>query len=390
MMEEDGHKLAAEFNQQNNRAAPQPANDVTPPADLPVLFLSAVENGKYDDAARMIGMGVNVNAQNAQRKSALAFAVDNHDRHMVKLLIKSGADVAKYETETGGTLLGRLADAKTDFSVPEESIAVMLMDSGAKAQAYDRNGLPVLIRYASMGMDRALDTALQAGADPNTLNPTTQLSPLYYAISGGKLSIVEKLLAAGANPNGAPQEKTAPMVAALRSGKNIDILDALIRAGGDLNKPTGGFNETPFMVALQTGQKALIEAMILRGADVNAIMPNGKPVLQNAVANGVDDDSIGLLLQKGANPNDFSTDTGTALHAAVKSRRPAVVNLLLQHQADPLRTNAEGTTPLQFAITALGREHPIVDRLNIADGAARIAQEQTKKQQPPPPYFYGH
>lgn len=391
MMEEDGHKLAAEFNQQNNRTASSaPANDMTPPADLPVLFLSAVENGKYDDAARMIGMGVNINAQNAQRKSALAIAVENHDRHLVKLLIKSGADVAKYEQDTGSTLLGRLADAKTDFSPAEETIAVMLMDAGAKAQAYDRNGLPVLVRYASMGMGRALDTALLAGANPATLNPTTQLSALYYAISGGKTEIVEKLLAAGANPNGAPQEKTSPMVAALRGGGKPEILDALIRAGGDPNKETGGFNETPFMVALQTGQRTLIEALINGGADVNAIMPNGKPVLQNAVLNGVDDDSIDLLLKKGANPNDFSTEFGTALHAAVHRNRQAVVNLLLQHHADPLRPNTEGTTPLQFAIAKLGRKNPIVDRLNIADGAARMAQEQIKRPQPPPPYHFGH
>ena len=390
MMEEDGHKLAAAFNQQNNRTAPTqtPANDAVPAGDLPVLFLSAVETGKYDDAARMIGMGVNVNAMNAQRKSALSLAVENHDRHMVKLLIKSGADVAKYETDTGATLLGRLADAKTDFSIEEETIAVMLMDAGAKAQAYDRNGLPVLIRFATMGMERAVDTALLAGADPHTLNPTASLSPLYYAITAGKTAIVEKLLAAGANPNGAPQEKKSPLMAAVREGAKPEILDALIAAGGNINKATE-FNESPFMLALQTGQKALIESLIGKGADVNAVMPDGKPVLQSAVTRGVDDDSIGLLLQKGANPNDFSTDIGTALHAAVQSKRTAVVNLLLQHAADPLRGNSDGVHPLEFAIAKLGLEHPIVDRLKIADGAARMAQEQKKRQQPPP-YHYGH
>lgn len=390
-MEEDGHKLAAAFNQQNNRAAQTqtPANDAAPAGDLPVLFLSAVEKGKYDDAARMIGMGVNVNAMNAQRKSALSLAVENHDRHMVKLLIKSGADVAKYETDTGATLLGRLADAKTDFSIEEENIAVLLLDAGAKAQAYDRNGLPVLVRFATMGMERAVDTALLAGADPNALNPTASLSPLSYAITAGKTAIVEKLLAAGANPNGAPQEKKSPIMTAVREGAKPEILDALIAAGGDINKTTE-FNESPFMLALQKGQKILIESLIDRGADVNAVMPDGRPLLQNAVLRGVDDDSIDLLLAKGANPNDFSTDFGTALHVAIQYKRTAVVNLLLQHKADPLRPNKDGASALEYAIARLGREHPIVDRLNIADGAARMAQEQTKRQQPPPPYHYGH
>lgn len=391
MMEEDGHKLAATFNQQNNRTVQTqtPANDAAPAGDLPLLFLSAVESGKYDDAVRMIDMGVNVNAMNAQRKSALSLAVENHDRHMVKLLIKSGADVAKYETDTGATLLGRLADAKTGSSIEEETIAVLLMDAGAKAQAYDRNGLPVLIRFATMGMERAIDTALQAGADPNALNPTAALSPLYYAITAGKIAVVERLLAAGANPNGAPQEKKSPMLMAVRHGVPPEILDALIAAGGDVNRATE-FNETPFMLALQTGQKPLIESLIGKGADVNAVLPDGRPLLQNAVLRGVDDDSIDLLLQKGANPNDFSTEFGTALHTAIQYKRAEVVNLLLQHSADPLRPDKDGTSPLEFAIARLGREHPIVDRLNLADGAARVAQEQNRRQQPPPPYHYGH
>lgn len=389
MMEEDGHKLAAAFNQQNGSRAATPANDTAPPpVALPALFLSAVENGKYDDAARMIGMGVNINAQNAQRKTALVLAVENHDRHMVKLLIKSGADVVKYEAETGSALLGRLADAKTEYSPTEETIAVMLMDAGAKAQAYDRHGMPVLARYASMGMDRAVDTALLAGADPNVLNPSALLSPLYYAVTAGHVQIVERLLAAGARPNGLPQEKTPPMIAAVRHNGKTDIIEALLHAGGDPNTETRAFGETPFMAALRTGRKDLAETMIRRGADVNAIMSDGRPLLQSAVLAGVDDEIIDLLLQKGANPDNMSNEFGTALHAAVQRNRPNTVNLLLRHNADPLRPNKEGTTPLQFAIAKLGQENPIVARLQLADGAARVTQNQTAR--PQPPYFFGH
>ena len=389
----DPHSLAHEFNQKNGLTDKQtPANDPVPPVDAPVLFLDVVEKGKYDDAARMIDAGVNVNAMNAQRKSALCLAVENHDRHMVKLVLKAGADVAKFEADTGTSLLGCLADAKTDFSIEEEPIACMLLDRGAKAQAYTRTGLPVLARYASLGMERAAETALAAGAEPDTKTPGNGMTALHFAVTQGNVPMIKNLLARGANPESAADTNVSPLTMALRQtaqDKKADTVKALLDGGANPNKPREGYNETPFLQALQSGKKDMIQLLFENGADVNMILPDGKSLLQTAVLNGVDDDSIDFLLKHQANPNDFSTAVGTALHAAASVNRIDALNLLLQHNADPLRKNPDGMTPLETAISKLGSDHPIVDRLKIADGAARIAQEQTKRTQQPPPY-YGH
>lgn len=391
----DPHSIAHEFNQKNGLTNQQkPANDPAPSADAPILFLDVVEKGKYDDAARMIAAGVNVNALNSQRKSALCIAVENRDRHMVKLVLKAGADVAKFEKETGASLLALLADASTNFSPDEEPIACMLMDNGAQAQTYTRTGVPLLARYASLGMARAVDTALVAGAEPNASTPGDFMTALHYAVTQGDTGIITNLIARGADPECTEQKSISPLLMALRqtpAEKRIETVKALLAGGANPNRAKEPHNETPFLQALQSGNKELIQVLFDGGADVNAIMSNGRSVLQNAVMNGVDDDSIDFLLKHQANPNDFSLSIGTALHAAAAVDRIGAVNLLLQHKANPLRRNTEGLTPLETAITKLGNEHPIVDRLKIADGAARIAQEQTQRQtQPPPPPYYGH
>lgn len=390
----DPHSIAHEFNQKNGLTNQQkPANDPAPSADAPILFLDVVEKGKYDDAARMIAAGVNVNALNSQRKSALCIAVENRDRHMVKLVLKAGADVAKFEKETGASLLALLADASTNFSIEEEPIACMLMDNGANAQAYTRTGVPVLARYASLGMARAVDTALCAGAEPNATTPGEQMTALHFAVIQGNAGMITNLIARGANPEGIAQTKPSALTLALRqtpTPKKIDTIKALLTGGANPNRAQESDGMTPFLYALQTGNKEIIQVLFDGGAQVNAILPNGQSVLQNAVMNGVDDGSIDFLLKHQANPNDFSTKMGTALHAAAAVDRIGALNLLLQHQADPLRKNAEGQTPLETAIIRLGNEHPIVDRLKIADGAARQAQEQARRQTQQPPPYYGH
>lgn len=390
----DPHSLAHEFNQKNGLTKQQsPANDTVAPVETPVLFLEMVEKGKYDDAARMIAAGVNVNALNSQRKSALCLAVENRDRHMVKLVLKAGADVAKFEKETGASLLALLADTSTDFSIDEEPIACMLMDNGANAQAYTRTGVPVLARYASLGMERAVDTALCAGAEPNASTPGDFMTALHYAVTQGDTGIITNLIARGADPECTEQKSIPPLLMSLRqtpAEKRIETVKALLAGGANPNHAKEPHHETPFLQALQSGNKELIQVLFDGGVDVNAIMSNGRSVLQNAMMNGVDDDSIDFLLKHQANPNDFSLSIGTALHAAVAVDRIGAINLLLQHNADPLRKNTEGLTPLETAISKLGSAHPIVDRLKIADGAARLAQEQNNRTQQQPPPYYGH
>lgn len=58
------------------------------------------------------------------------------------------------------------------------------------------------------------------------------------------------------------------------------------------------------------------------------------------------------LLQGGANPNQPNKDVTSALHAAAQRGPVRLVQLLLQHKADPLAVGDQGWTPLHLAARA--------------------------------------
>ncbi len=58
---------------------------------------------------------------------------------------------------------------------------------------------------------------------------------------------------------------------------------------------------------------------------------------------------VEFLLQAGAKPNKRDSSLNTALHAAVISCQPEIVNILLQWEADELATDIRGDRPIDLA-----------------------------------------
>ena len=164
---------------------------------------------------------------------------------------------------------------------------------------------------------------------------------LHVAIRTGELEAVEALLKAGADPNRIDGQGWTPLNAAVAGlngkGTPLAIIDALLQAGADPNQPGGKSNEpfkTETMSIGRTREHPLAIAITL-----------GFP------------ETVELLLEAGANPNQLF-DTGvTPLHLAVISARANIVEkatiaeALLEAGADPNRPDlTSGMTPLDFAL----------------------------------------
>ena len=371
----------------NNAAAPKTENTKTPED----IFFAAIGDNRYEEVLRLIDAGTNVNMLNAQRQSPLCLAVEKRHKHIARLLLKSGADVEKYEQETGVSLLVKMREAETNVGLQEEDIVSLLVDRGAKVQTYV-GSTPLLVKYAELGMAQAAQAVLDAGGDPNLPGAGSKRSPLIEVLISDKPrrhQILKALLAAGAVVDGSSDSVSTPLFTAVNK-RDAEAVDILLAAGAKTEIVKNNFDGTPLLKAVREGQKEIAEKLLASGADINAVFDQGMTLLQRAIRHEAPEEMISLLLDRKADPNVVNTDIGTALHVAIRSKLLPIVNLLLRHEADPLRENTKGLTPLQMATAELGSESPIVDRLKIADGAARMAREKSKPTPPKTDYhFYG-
>ncbi len=161
-------------------------------------------------------------------------------------------------------------------------------------------------RPALLALIRAL---LEGGADPNGTYtdpefPTSPLSALYVAAGRTRdLEVVEILLAAGANPNDGESVYHAC------ESNDLSILRALIDAGARLE-----------------GTNALMRKLDFE-----------------------DLEGLRLLLDSGINPNGDMGRTPSLIHAIIRGRSQAVVELLVQRGANTGAT-WKGRKVVQFAI----------------------------------------
>ena len=234
--------------------------------------------------------------------------------------------------------------------------------------------------------------------------------PLYYASLGGFYKLAEHLV--GKHPE---QIKTrggrlvTPLVAALR-GKHLQVADLLHHHGADVNvwdsndntplhlackdglvdiihwlfDHDGSVNaqnkllSTPLHVAAYNGHLQAAQMLIEHNADIHSRTGLGLSPLHAATCPRVKSNQVNImqvLLDHGANPNARDNDNSTPLHHSswsyrITTRRGTVdsTRLLLKHGAIIDAEDNEGRTPLQLALEH-GRED-IVTCLKV-HGATR-------------------
>lgn len=158
--------------------------------------------------------------------------------------------------------------------------------------------------------ERGLQTLLNRGFDPNTLDES------------GRPALLIALQT--------PSPKTA---------------EALIRVPQTQVELRNDKDESPLMMAALRGQKALVELLIWRDADVNK---TGWTPLHYA-ASGGHADIAQILLDHSAYIDAESPNGTTPLMMAAMYGTPEVVKLLLNEGADRDHQNQLGMTALDFA-----------------------------------------
>ena len=172
-----------------------------------------------------------------------------------------------------------------------------------------------LINAAKYGDLEAVRLLLANGADvaykytrPNALSGT---DALYWASQLGYDSCVELLLKAGANPNEIYYDGTTPLHLAASSkaasSNKVFCINVLLKMGADHSLHKKSTGSTPLHIAVRNNFYESVEALLLGGADPEAVDNQGKTPIAQAVSNK-QVQSTKLLLQAGARPSKTLID----------------------------------------------------------------------------------
>lgn len=165
-------------------------------------------------------------ANNVVAQTEIADAMMREDVAEVRRLIQLGADVNATQAD-GATALHWAAYHR------DEDMAEFLLSSGANPAIANRNGSTPLWLAANQGDAGLIEVLLEGGADANEQLPLGR-RPLMLAARSGVVDAVNVLLAAGADPNASETERgTTALMQAADQG-HTDVMGALIAQGANV------------------------------------------------------------------------------------------------------------------------------------------------------------
>lgn len=190
------------------------------------------------------------------------------------------------------------------------------------------------------------------------------VTPLVLAVEGGNLAIVNALIGAGADVNHAlPGGETVLMTAA-RTG-NVPVMQALLRHDARVGMRENFYGETALIWAAAADHASAVTALLDAGADINqrsahatwarhnyglTLLSKGEwtPLMYCAREGAMDSGRV--LLERGADVNAVDPDGATALVLAIINYHYDFARMLLDFKANPNLADTTGMAALFAAV----------------------------------------
>ncbi len=189
-------------------------------------------------------------------------------------------------------------------------------------------------------------------------------SALMVAAKTGHMELARQLVHAGANVNETTETQGTPFMFAVL-GDQQDLARWLLRQGADLDT-VGSNGWTALTIAAAKGNVHVLQWLIGEGAETQVRDVYRFTPLMRAVENGYLEAAAVLLSLVETNVDARDEYDNTALHHAVSQGNEAMVELLLEHHANPTLVNREGISPMTLASTLADNSQVILDALGKA------------------------
>ena len=304
-------------------------------------LLAAVESGKADAIAELVGRGANPNLRAADDTPLLHVAAKRGWHEVVAALIQAGADINALDGEGNSPLhvAATICDMQKHFGLVMEDIRLiqanrliveLLLRRNCEVGIRSKQGVTPL-HIAAGGNEELVERLLQRKAPANVADQSGR-TPLHRAAEVGRVKIIDLLLAAGARVNVKDAGGQTPLHGAAKT-RSAEAVERLLAKGADVNAGAGGSKVTPLHLAARRGNVEVASCLLKHGANRGAQDHFGYTPLHYAV-DALNREDLTKVLMDADNVKARSSNGVTALHMAASRGHDRAVLLLIQAGAD--------------------------------------------------------
>ena len=293
------------------------------------LHYAACGDCRKEVIQTIINHGTDINTRDKNNRTALMIACQKGKRDAIKVLLNAGADLNFADV----SVLMKTCD--------EENVHIInvLLNAGADPKMADDNG-DTWIHYAAYwNCCKEYLWSIDHGADVNAKN-NANLTPLMIACEKGNIDTINVLLNAGADTNIADCEGATCIHYAVYADCSTDVLQEIICHSACVNA-TNKYNQTALILGYVNGNHDAINVLLKAGAYPNIADNDGDTCLHVAVTEDCSKEVLQALINRGADVNATNKTNATPLMIACKKASMESINVLLNAGADP---NISGTS----------------------------------------------
>ena len=313
-------------------------------------LIAAINTGDEELVRLMLQRGADIETRCVDQIAPLMHAVNHGFQSIVEILLASGAQVDS--TTAGWTALHRAADM---VNIP---IAKMLLVAGADMEA--RSPKQYVPKKHPLARMNSGDLDDYDEVDPSEAD--IGWTALSRASLTGHEATVRLLVDQNADIESRSPSNGTPLTCAAE-GNHEAIVDFLLMRGANVNTEDE-FGWKPLHRALvNRGGERVAQMLLTHGAQLDARDNYRKTPLHHGVEKG-NDSMVAFLLQAGADYEARDIAERTPLHTAIDTRRENMVRILLEAGADADAKDRGGRDALAAATHALRKSPEIIGLLS--------------------------